>query len=268
MINKRNYALAGIVALVLIGAGAWWWRHRPAPVPTTPPPAAEVPAPPADSAPAVKYPINTPTAPPPSAPADVAGALSEMFGPKTVLSMFRTDDLARRFVATVDNLGLSYAPTALWPVNPAGGRFVTEHSGATEIIGGGNGARYTPYVLLLESVNLPRTVQLYSHLYPLFQKAYENLGYPQRYFNDRLVEVIDQLLATPEVSEPPKVHLPPIDESVQPARPWVLYDFNEPALQSLTSGQKILLRMGLDNEQRVKTRLAEIRRLVTTAVRQ
>jgi len=31
---------------------------------------------------------------------------------------------------------------------------------------------------------------------PQLQQAYEDIGYPNRYFNDRLVDVIDQLLAT------------------------------------------------------------------------
>ena len=39
---------------------------------------------------------------------------------------------------------------------------------------------------------------VYERLYPLFQQAYEDLGYPGKYFNDRLVEVIDHLLQTPE----------------------------------------------------------------------
>jgi hypothetical protein len=50
---------------------------------------------------------------------------------------------------------------------------------------------------------------------------------------------------------------------VRPERPWVLYEFDDPALQALSAGQKMLLRMGPVNERRMKTKLAEIRRLVT-----
>jgi len=42
----------------------------------------------------------------------------------------------------------------------------------------------------------------------------------------------------------------------------VLYEFDDPQLESLTAGQKILVRMGLDNERRVKARLAELRGLI------
>ena len=53
--------------------------------------------------------------------------------------------------------------------------------------------------------------------------------------------------------------MPPIAGPVRPERPWVLYEFADPKLQALTSGQKLLLRMGSVNERRVKARLAEIR---------
>lgn len=199
---------------------------------------------------------------PSAAPLDVDAALIELFGRETVLSLFQLQGFPRRFVATVDNLGRAHAPPRLWPLNPAGGRFIVEKREDAKIIGADNGLRYTPYVLLIETVDLRQAVALYVRLYPLFQQAYEDIGYPKHYFNDRLVEVIDQLLATPEVREPLKVHLLPINGPVQPVRPWVLYEFDAPALQALSAGQKILLRMGPANEQRVKAKLAEIRRLV------
>ena len=77
--------------------------------------------------------------------------------------------------------------------------------------------------------------------------------------------MIDLLLATPEIDVPMQVRLPPIEGPLRPQRPWLLYEFVDPDLQSLTSGQKALLRMGSVNERRIKVRLAEIRRLVTTA---
>ena len=43
---------------------------------------------------------------------------------------------------------------------------------------------------------------MYKQYYPLFQQAYVDLGYPEGYFNDRLVEVIDHLLATPGRDRP------------------------------------------------------------------
>jgi hypothetical protein len=225
-----------------------------------------VPAPTASPAsePAIKHPIDTPADTPQSAaPLDAEGALTELFGRKTVLSMFQTQDFARRLVATVDNLGRSHAPVAVWPVNPTPGRLVVENKDGAEVIGADNGLRYTAFVLLVETVDLRKAVATYARLYPQLQQAYEDLGFPKRYFNDRLVEVIDLLLATPDLDQPPKVRLPQINGPLQPERPWVLYEFDDPALQTLTAGQRILLRMGPVNERRIKGKLLEIRRLVT-----
>ncbi len=51
--------------------------------------------------------------------------------------------------------------------------------------------------------------------------------------NDRLIEVIDNLLATPDVEGP--VYL---------TKPEAVYLFEDPELEALTAGQKVLLRMG------------------------
>lgn len=271
---RTSYVTAGVVLAALLGAATFLWLHqqRP-PVPAPAPPdapasAAAIAAPPAAtpaaSEPAIRHPIETPvadqqTAPPP----DLEAALTELIGRKTLLSMFQSQDFPRRFVATVDNLGRSNAPSAVWPVNPTAGRLVVETHGDAEVIGADNGLRYTPFVLLAETVDMNKAVALYLHFYPQFQQAYEDIGFPKHYFNDRLVEVIDQLLATPDVSEPLKVRLPQINGPVQPQRPWVMYEFEAPGLQSLSAGQKLLLRMGPVNERRMKGKLTEIRRLVT-----
>jgi len=85
-------------------------------------------------------------------------------------------------------------------------------------------------------------------VYPLLQQDYEQLGYPGRYFNDRVVQVIDHLLNTPEVQAP-----------VLLIQPKVLYEFADPKLEELSAGQKILVRIGHENAVKVKAKLREIR---------
>ena len=96
-------------------------------------------------------------------------------------------------------------------------------------------------------------VALYQRWYPLLQQSYEDLGYPGRYFNDRLVTVIDHLLETPNVKGP-----------IELTQPNVLFEFADPQIEALSSGQKLLLRMGPDNAKRVQAKLKELRRAVTT----
>jgi hypothetical protein len=265
--KNAGYVIGGGVLVALVGLGLWLWTHPSAPPPAPieePAAAAVTPAPPAASAPAIQHPIAAASEAAGSAPPrDVETVLTELFGPKSVHALFQLDGFARRVAATVDNLGRSHAPARLWPLNPTAGRFTVDQRGGAQVVGADNGLRYTPYVLLLESVDLRRLVAAYTSMYPQFQQAYEDLGYPHGYFNDRLVEVIDLLLATPDASDATRVHLPAINGPVQPTRPWVLYEFDDPALQSLAAGQRILLRMGPVNQRRVKAKLAEIRRLLT-----
>jgi hypothetical protein len=199
----------------------------------------------------------------------VGAALTELLGRKNVLTFLQLDGFARRVVATTDNLAREHAAPALWPVTPTPGRFSTLAVGSaaasTATISPSNSQRYTPFVQFIEAVDAAQAVKLYARLYPLFQQAYEELGFPRRYFNDRLVAVIDLLLATPVTAAPPEVSLLEVKGPIASVQPWVRYEFTDPALRKLTAGQKMLLRTGPDNQRRLQAKLMEIRRLVSGA---
>jgi hypothetical protein len=94
-----------------------------------------------------------------------------------------------------------------------------------------------------------RVVDAYVHMYPLFQNAYRELGYPKAYFNDRLILAIDNLLATPDVQGP-----------ILLAQPAVYYRYSDSRLEALSAGQKLLLRMGPENAAVIKKKLTELRK--------
>jgi len=109
-------------------------------------------------------------------------------------------------------------------------------------------------VAVIDKLDMQRLAAVYIRFYPLFQDAYQDLGYPNGYFNDRLVQVIDSLLAAPAPAGP-----------VELVRPNVMYMFADPALESRPAGQKLLLRMGPDNAAVLKTKLTELRAAITAA---
>ncbi|GAA4408704.1 DUF3014 domain-containing protein [Quisquiliibacterium transsilvanicum] len=265
-----------VLALALAGFLAWrFW----APQATDAPPASTASAPaqePSASAPAPGAASDgqAPDAPlhpvAPAAEQDAAGdaaarleqALSGLLGGPAMRALL-PDRLALRVVATVDNLGRSHAPARMWPVAPTPGRFqVREREDGTTIVAADNDARYAPFVSMAESVDPARLAALYARFYPLFQDAYAEIGFPGRHFNDRLVEVIDHLLATPRPALPLRVRLVEVRSETPTTRPWVRYEFADPTLERLSAGQKLMLRVGPENRRRLEAVLAGLRRQV------
>lgn len=249
-------------AAVLIAGIYFFWPQAPAPAPTAPvdapPPVVTAPAPP-PAEPVIEHPVEPlrpSEAPPPVTLADsdgaVAAALAHLLGDDRLRKWFYADAMVRRFVATVDNLPRQTVATKVRSLQPVPGRFEVARDGDAVTIGAANAARYTPYVQALERVDARQLAGVYLRFYPLFQQAYEELGYPKAYFNDRLVHAIDHLLATPEIAG---------DLALK--QPKVLYEFADPQLETLSAGQKAMLRMGPDNARRVKAKLRALRAEIT-----
>jgi hypothetical protein len=207
--------------------------------------------------PAVRYPVATDeqSAPllPPLAESDSAiiDGLVALFA-QTPPEILHLKDIVHRLVATVDNLPRDYVAPQLMPVRTATGLPIMDNIGGNLVLSPRNAARYQTYVQLAHAVPTDALVALYARFYPLFQEEYEKLGFPGKHFNDRAVAVIDHLLATPEVPEPLVL-----------TQPGVLYEFADPKLNTLSAGQKILLRIGKANRDKLKSKLQELRQALT-----
>jgi hypothetical protein len=162
-----------------------------------------------------------------------------------------TDELLiEKFVATVDNLPRSHVAERIRPLGRLSGDFIADTQDASDSfqMGAENFARYEYLVSMLELADLDSLIDAYRRYYPLFQEAYVGLGYPNEYFNDRVVEVIDHLIAAPVRNEP-----------IELTRPHVLYEYSDAELEALSSGQKLMLRIGNENAERLKQTLRDIR---------
>lgn len=180
-------------------------------------------------------------------------SLRELFGREPVESFIVPKELIRRFVLTVDSLDRE-DPLPLWlrPVRRVSGQFVVDRSSDALSVGTDNARRYAGVMSMIERVDMVRLAASYRRYYPLFQDAYDRLGNPRsRYFNDRMISVIDHLIATPTVEEP-----------IALTQPKVLLLYADPALQALSSGQKVMLRIGRDNAAQVQAKLREFRSAV------
>jgi hypothetical protein len=271
-----------LLVLLLAVAGTFYYRYRlteEAPPPLVQGPEAPAAGPraavPEAAAPPIRHPVPTLPTPTPDAPptgpdsppisarqdalppldasdARVQSEMARLFAGQRLEERFNLDAVVRRFVVTVDNLPGPKLPRRRLTTRSAPGRFAVSGEHEALYLSSDNYARYTPFVQLLEAVDSERLASAYVRLYPLFQQAYEELGYPSGYFNDRLIDVIDHLLETPDIEGP-----------VQLVQPRVMYEFADPQLEALSAGQKVLIRIGPDNAARTKAKLRELRRLLT-----
>jgi len=256
-------------AVVLAGGAAAYYLYSS--IPPAPPPAqiradseqAKTPAPVERG---IRHPLESarkesPAKPlPPLGESDAAlgEALADLVGKKAFAELLRPEQIVRRIVATVDNLPREFVASRVSPLNPTPGAFIVKGKADDTIIGPGNPARYATRMRVLQSIDVRRLVDLYLHFYPLFQAAYAELGYPGGYFNDRLIEALDDMLAAPDIMTPIKL-----------AQPKVLYLHANAALEARSAGQKIMIRIGVGNEGLVKAKLREIRReILSRAPRQ
>lgn len=266
-VDDPDTKLLVLIALAAGLAGTLWY-FRDAIFPVADEPAVVRPEPVVADVPAQKGPIHplTPLRSPASFDGELVAlpplddsdsyfllALIDSFGP-AVGRVLVNEALIDKFVATVDNLTRSHVAEKIRPVGRLPEAFRVDAAGndGQLYLSLDNYERYDLLVKLVARADLEVVAATYRRFYPLFQESYVRLGYPNGYFNDRVVEVIDHLLLTPTPDEP-----------IRLARPHVLYEFADAKLEALSSGQKLLLRMGGEHAATIKQVLRGLRTLIT-----
>ena len=268
----KHWAIAALVVLVSAAAGYFFLRPTtekppavaalalppPVPAPTAPTPPAPEPTPVAPEPPAILHPME---AAPSEGPLPELGksdapfrkALGEALGSKR-LALVLSEELIHHIVVTVDNLPRKHLPADVVPLKRAEGKFIVEGKNETLAIGSGNAARYAAYISAAKNIDSAKLVAVYRRFYPLFERAYHEIGYPNAHFNDRLVSAIDDLLAAPDLDAP-----------VRLAQPKILFEYADADLENRSAGQKIMMRIGSRNAAVLKSALRGIRQQVANA---
>jgi hypothetical protein len=198
----------------------------------------------------------------------VLESLQAIAGETAVSQYLVPDNLISRLVATIDALSGRQVSANLMPVNPLDTPFAASVDPAPEVglttpegdplnqylVDPANTARYAAYVELIESMDMSQLAAAYLRQQPLFEEAYLQQGYPKGGFTARLLEIIDLVLAAPVPAEPLRL-----------VKPEAYYKYVDPELEALSAGQKILLRLGNSNAERVKVKLREFRAALLAA---
>jgi hypothetical protein len=254
--DRAIWWAGGIVIAGIIGVVVYYkfFAQAPAPLPERTQLPALVPPRPVTDEDVVQHPVpetKEPEAGLPTLNASdqlVHDSLAGLFDPRLVEQMLNPENIVRHIVATVDNLPRHKVAVEIRPLKVTPGSTQVLTRGDTMVLAEQNYIRYAPFLKALRSADPKQLAAVYFRLYPLFQQAYEDLGYPGKYFNDRLIQTIDDMLKAPDLTGP-----------IEVVQPKVFYEHANADLEERSAGQKLLMRMGPAHERELKERLRALR---------
>jgi hypothetical protein len=250
--SERRKWLALIVMFIAAAAVLGfvvWQRNKVTPPPTQ---AAQVPAPSAAAAPKPASPLVEAErfALPPLAESDavVRQLVVKLSSHPKVLAWLATDRLIENFAVVALNVSEGKTPVAHLRALAPQARFSVLNANGGVVIDPKTYRRYDEFAAAVSGLDSAGTARLYLTLKPRITDAYRELGFPEGDF-DRVLESAIK----------PLVNTSPIETNAALLREKVLsYHFVDPTLESLTSAQKQLLRMGPENMRRVQDKLRDI----------
>ena len=164
---------------------------------------------------------------------------------------FNLQEQARRLVITVDNLPREHVPSQLRVTRGVPELLRVKKEGETITLDPSNYERYDRIIGYVEKMDARKIGRLYAKFYPLLQRTYEETGFPEERFHDRVLAALDDMMDAPRPTGP-----------IRLVQPKVLYRFEDDHLESLSAGQKIMIRVGPDNAARLRKVLARVRAAV------
>ena len=188
-----------------------------------------------------------------AAPADVGEAavnkeLARNWPLAQLRKYFNLQEQARRLVITVDNLPREHVPSQLRITRGVPELLRVQKDGETITLDPSNYERYDRIISYVEKMDARKIGRLYAKFYPLLQRTYEETGFPEERFHDRVLAALDDMMDAPRPTGP-----------IRLVQPKVLYRFEDDHLESLSAGQKIMIRVGPENAARLRKVLARVR---------
>lgn len=171
--------------------------------------------------------------------------------PGNVQQLVTDEYLVRKSVRAIAAMANGELVNQYRPLQNPRGNFSATRDGEAYRLSEENFKRYTPYVEAALAVGPDRLLSLYQRYYPLLDEAYRELGVEGTDFDAALVAAIDQMLSVSG------------DVDTTLVRPTVMYKFQDPAVEGLPAVQKLMLRIGPDNRERLRPLLQSLRQRVT-----
>lgn len=162
--------------------------------------------------------------------------------------LLENERLLQKFVINVHSMSERELPLndSLFQAPTRG--FETYEQGGKTWVDRASFARYTPYVEVLESIDLNQLISVYNVYKPNIEARFAEISRPGASFDEALLLAIDELLDTPRLP----IRIEVYSDSVA-------YKYRDQRIENLSAPQKQLLRMGPDNMRRVKVVLRNLK---------
>ncbi|QYJ85881.1 DUF3014 domain-containing protein [Shewanella mesophila] len=158
-------------------------------------------------------------------------------------------DIVRHFVVFVDNLAQGELARKVSPLKAPNSQFTVSDVTNKTYLNPDSYHRYDLYADFVSNLDEQQLVITYQQLTPLMGEAFDELGYGDMSFNDRVIEAIDVMLAAPI-----------IEQAIELSSVSVNYKFVDPELETLPNAQKLMIRMGPENSKKVKAALRKLKK--------
>ena len=242
----RVAAILVVLAAVAVAGYFLLWRQSRS-TPTDVRVHTDQKVPPAASSPVAD--ASVPTDLPPLEQSDplVRELVGQLSSHPTIAAWLTTDHLIRSFTSAVVNTANGRTPSRqlsrVRPTEP----FQVLQRGGDVWIDPRSYRRYDRYADALSGLDAKGASQLYTRLKPRIQEAYRELGYPDGDVDAVLQRAIGEILEAPV-----------LEGNVALVSKSVAYEFADPRLESLSSVQRQLLRMGPRNVRLIQAKLREM----------
>ncbi len=173
----------------------------------------------------------------------------------TVLRSLQGNRLIERFTLLIDSIKRGKLPHKQFKAFAPKGHFIArEQNSGVYVLDPENYNRYDYVAKIFGSLDPHAVSEVYNKLKPLFQEAYENLGYPNQNVDDALLTAIGRIESTPVLTG-----------EVRLIRPSVMYKYADSNLEAMNSVQKQLIRMGPGNTKIIQAKLKEIKKVLMSS---
>ncbi len=176
--------------------------------------------------------------------------LAAIDGGSPILAHLVSEELVRKFVVMIENISRGEFPERNLPVlYPEERMTVTELGSDFYLIDEQSYQRFNRLVEVLTNISTETAVNFYHQLQPLFRESYAELGLRNSNFNDVFLQAIDNVLEARTAPQPQQL-----------IRPNLNYLYADPAIESYSTVEKLLLRLGPENTESLQRRLEFFKR--------